>query len=319
MNKIQKTLKIIIFISLLIFLTITFLLINVNDKISYEEARKKLEKVVESSYNPQTNTVSISKFKDNIKNDSESSEVINSETTDFPIITSVDKHKFKVQENGDIEDAKNTASIVNNDETKIENTSDDINNINTENIVNNVNTENNTIENKIYSNNEIINGNNTIDDSGNNNESEKTAIKFMINDTKTDKGVTVNTSEDGTVTLNGKPTSHVFIKISKGIKIDTNGNDNTALSKKENTLILKNANVKVNIEEISGECITTDKSQQFNVVLKYNDGIIANNLKLKEAMYSQEFVAQKDISLIYLFIDPNVNLTDYKIKPTISY
>lgn len=313
-KNVQKILRIVIFVSAMIFLLTTFIIVNESDALNYNEAKQNLEKAVDKSYDFQNNTVDISQLKDNINNNVDKSKIINPDTVDFPVVTAVDKYKFKVQEDGNVEDAN---------KEKIENINDNSeNNMENKNIVNEIsgNVENNTNIENILTNNTIENTveTNTIANNIDDGIVKETTLLYMLNDNKEYKGVSATTNEDGIVTLNGKSASNIFIKISNGIDMQTNGNINTSLAKQEPILMAIGKNIKINIKEISGEVITANSAQQCNVVMKYEDGVIATNCKLKENMFYQELTLQKNISMIYIFVSQNVELNNYKIKPEIN-
>ena len=142
-------------------------------------------------------------------------------------------------------------------------------------------------------------------------------ILELKEDTKTDKGIECIIDKDGKIKLNGTAEERLFIKITNGIHTTSNGNENTKLAETEPILFSKDNKINVIVKEIQGNCITTNSNQEFNFVLKYQDGNIALNYKTREKILSKELTLEKDITIAYLFVSEGVAFEDYIIEPII--
>lgn len=299
-------------------LLILFIIIKKSDATKYSKVKDELEQAVDKSYDEKVDTVNISALKDNIEKGVSSAEILNPEATDFPVVTSVEKYKFKVEENGNIEDITKSSKNDINESSKVINSEDALNMENTQNIIQNEdNSTNNTLINGINNEVENIINNNTITTDNTEKTNEK-IVDYIIEDKQNYKGISIHTIDDGTVVLNGKAISNIFIKISNGIECETNGNLNTALAKTLPAIIESGKKLKIQIKEISGLANTFNIHQQVNIVTKSSDGTIVSNCKLKENMMNQELILQKNISLIYIFVSQNVQFDNYTIKPVIT-
>lgn len=313
-KKVEKILKKIIFVGILVLTTVTFILVNKSDAIKYLQAKEKIKAEVNKSYNIDKETVDLSELKDNIQNSVNNLKILNPATKNFPVVTVADGYKFKVEKNGNVDDAKEIridASSSQNAEIGI-NVVNEANNGILSNDVNITNTEilSNTIDNNIGSENTLKNE--IVEDIAKENYLE------YKEDNKTYNGVQTTISKDDAIELNGKANSIIFIKITNGIDMVNNGNINSELAKSEPILADKGKTIEIDIEEIAGTCTTTSQKQQFNLVLKYNDGTIAINCKLKEGMFKQTLTLEKPLSMAYLFTSQNVIFDGYKIKPKIK-
>lgn len=305
-NKIRK----VTFIFILTILIVAFIIVYKIDTTNYTKAKEKLGQIVEDSYDTTNNSVDIPKLKDTMDNlENADTKILNPDTNDFPIITKVDGYKFQIYEDGDIKDANKITEISQK---------------NMENIITNEILYDNTIKNTEQQNNvNYIDSENIIDDQNMinagkaNNDTEKEILIKYNDETKNYKGITVTTDTDGNVTVNGISSEKMFIKVTNGIQMATNGNENSALAKKEPIIIEAGKEIEINIKELSGNYLASDQISQFNVVLKYNNGIIAQNCKLRDNMFLQNFKSEKNISEIYLFISANIKIDNYMINTKI--
>lgn len=241
--KINK-LRLVIFISIILLLLLTYIIVNKNDQIQYYDAKQQLEKVINKSYDENTNTVDEGVLKENIKQDLPDSKLSTPKDTKFPVIANVKGHQFEVLESGKIEEPKviETTDTNNNNQEEIVTQNISNNNVNQNEVQNSANTINNvntSLENIIL-------------DNGNSNE----IFLNFLEETKSYKGVDVTVQKDGTISFNGNAQDRIFIKVTNGIDMATDGNLNTALAKKEPALIKSGSKINIDITEISGECVT---------------------------------------------------------------
>ncbi|MDO5555856.1 MAG: hypothetical protein Q4G09_04240 [Clostridia bacterium] len=188
----MKKLKLVIRINIIILLIITLSIVSRAEQIKQEKAKSKLEQAIKE-VSVEEKTADISTVKDKIKKDVSNSKITNEDSTEFPIYTIVDGYEFKVEENNKIENIENNKP-ENIEEEKPENK------------------ENDNSDENIKNNNE----------KENNKPPEYKLLVEYQDDTKTDKGITISTTKDGIVTISGKSTEKLFIKISKNIKITDN-------------------------------------------------------------------------------------------------
>lgn len=150
-------------------------------------------------------------------------------------------------------------------------------------------------------------------------EEQSNNLLVLKNDSKTLEGIQCTTEESGKVILNGVSTSRLFIKISNGIDMVIDGNQNSELAKTEPIIIEENKNIALAIQELEGSCNTTASNQEFNVVLKNSNGNIVANCKLKNNIFYQQLNTQNNITMAYIFISEGVTLQNYTIKPIVNY
>lgn len=318
----KKKIKLIFYISSMALLITTFLIVNKDNSIKQTEAKQKLEDIVNKSYNETKQSIEVPNLAENIEKEAKNdTKIINPKTTKFPILTTVNGYDFKVEENGNIEENTKTLNTNNNENTGItSNSNENIENIVLENttqkniIQNNTNNETNSI---IQNNVDI--GNNIKNQTDTNVGTLKEINLNCKEESKTFKGVTITTNKDGSAVLNGTSQDKIFMKITNGIDMTTDGNVSSAEAKKEPIIIEKGKNIKIEVKEISGTAVTNSNLEQCNVVSKYNDGIIATNCKLKSDIFNIEINTQKDISMVYIFVSSNIIFNNYKIKIGVYY
>lgn len=136
----------------------------------------------------------------------------------------------------------------------------------------------------------------------------------IIEDYKSDKGIECRIDQNGIISLNGTTTDKLFIKLTNGIDITSDGNKNTEVAMVEPIMFKNNEKINIKIDKISGNLITDNKDEQFNLVLKYKNGDIATILDIKNDVFIGNLQCEEDISMVYLFISQGVTLEDYKMQ-----
>lgn len=134
-------------------------------------------------------------------------------------------------------------------------------------------------------------------------------ILSMQPGTETLSGITCTIDDNGEITLHGKATSNVFIKISDGLKMFYSGNDLPSYIT-GNPVVQKGEKVIQQVTKLSGDFT----GKQVNVVLRNKNNEPEANCKLSSDIYSVEEVASEDIYFSYLFISGGVTCNNLKLK-----
>lgn len=278
----MKKLKWFIFINVILLLIATLITVTKTDQLSRQASKIKLEQAINET--PLEENVGDAQIvKDKIKNDVSNSKIINEDTNKFPVYTKVDGYDFKVEENGKVEDVY---QVINNE---------DISNKQENNV------------NEADGNNE--NGSNKEE----NKEKEETMIKYK-NETKEGKGITISTTKDGIVTINGKSTEKLFIKISNGINITDKIEKDFENWKEDKIILEKDKNIEEHITEVENIPI----KGQLNVVLRTENNEAYAIIKLVNGDTNYIGVLEKNIIANYIYLDKDVELNNTKFKVEIT-
>lgn len=135
----------------------------------------------------------------------------------------------------------------------------------------------------------------------------------LLRDSKIDKGIECKIDDSGVIELNGTSTDKLYIKISNGMQISSDGNFVNKIAISEPILFDKEENLRIDINEINGKVITENAKQEFNVAIRYQDGEIATKCLVAGKQLSQEVQLIKDATLVYLYISSGVTFENYKI------
>ena len=273
----MKKFKWFVFTNTILLLIVTLINVTRIDQLNRENARAKLEQAI-NEVPLEENLGNASIVKEKIKNDVSNSKIINEDTNEFPVYTSVDGYEFKVKEDGKIENVEN----IKKDE---EITNNDIKN---------------EVEKNEDSSENIINKNQTL-------------VKY-IDETKTDKGITISTTKEGLVTINGKSTEKLFIKISNNINITNNITKDFEEWKDENILLNKGEYIKQEISEIENLPL----KGQINAVLRTEDNMAFGIIKTIDGATSWTGKLDKNIVANYIYIDKDIEINNMKFKIEIT-
>lgn len=280
----MKKSKLIIFITLLlIFILLLVVILRRDTQIRQTQIKRELEQAVNKSY-VEDDLLDISKLKDNIEKDVSNAKVVNKDTTQFPVHTTVDEYDFKIDENGNVE--------TENGNTEIES--------------GNVENENTVIDNKEE------NTNNDEEEDVNIKNSE-TIVKYK-NDTQIGKGIEISTTEDGMVTITGKSTEKLFIKISNNIQISDTAKDFEKWKQEDGIIIEKGKKIKQKITILNN----TVTQGQVNSVLREEDNQAFGILKLVENQTEHIAIVDKNIIVNYIYIDKGVQIDNMQFKIEIT-
>lgn len=262
--------KLLIFITLiLIFILLLVVILKRDTQIRQTEIKRQLEQAVNKSY-AEDDKLDISKLKDNIESDVTNAKIVNKDTAQFPVHTTVNEYDFKIDENGNVE----TGNPADNSEQE--------------------NTNNNDKQDENAKNPEPI-------------------VKYK-NDTQTGKGIQISTTEDGNVTINGKSTEKLFIKISNNIQISNTADDFEKWKQQDGIIIEKGKNIKQKVTMINNPVT----QGQVNAVLRTEDNEAFGILKLAENETEYVSTVNKNIIANYIYIDKGVQIDNMQFKIEIT-
>lgn len=292
------------FVWLITGLLILLLLVVNLSEVNKVQAQTQLEQAINKSYNDE-NELDIESLKDNIRNDIPNAEVINEEISKFPIQTVVDGYEFKIEEDGKIENIDNSSENLQN---KV---ADDDENNNIYNEVNNNSIENNDNNNLI--NNELNNEEN-IEDEPTKEEENLSLVKYT-NDVKEDKGISILTTENGIVTINGTSTKKLFIKISNGIEISNTAESFNKWKEEDGIVINRGKKIKQKVTVLNN--IVVDDGQ-VNVVLRTESNNALGIIKLLENETESNVFLRENIIANYVYVSENMHINNMKFKVEIT-